>query len=810
MATVTQRIPNFLGGVSQQIDNLKMPTQVRDCINAVPDPTFGLIKRSGGRFIAELKNGGGTPYAPGFFDGAKWFSSFRDNNERYLGCIRADQIYMWNLETGEPGTVSYVDDAQSYLSGSVNDDYSVLTLNDYTFITNRSKVVRRIPPVTTWFKNKAFVSIKAIVYNSAYTITIDGIRHTYTTPASGTLTVETVATNLKSVIETAWGGVLGLTATVIGPGIFIQRNPESPVGGADGEFGVTVTGGVTGDALEVFQQTVPNVSKLPSQCQNGYIVRIVNTSGEDDDYYAEFIADNTTTGSGTGIWQETANPNASVGLDATTMPHELVSLGGGAFEFREIVWENRLVGDGESNQMPSFVDNTIRRLFFYRNRFGALTNDNVVMSQAGDYFNFFGQSALTSSDADPIDVTVSTTRPALLEAVVSVPQGLVIYSSNEQFLLTATSGSLTPSTVNVRTLSRYEYDINTEPADLGTTTAFLSKRPAYTRVFELETLGNEESPYVNDISKVVPEWIPSNIDQVVGSPQNNLLSLGSRGSRFLYLFSFFSDGQQRKSQAWFRWKMSGNVQYHTVNSDVCWLVTKQQGSLVIQTVNLVQSPGTSTIQTAGGLLVDPRLDLWLPSPTKSLSGSSTKVYLPYAPDSSLKVCVLTSNAGTSEVDFANAGQVFLPTTVAQDGGGSYALIPNNNLMSTPLIVGYLFEYEVEIPKIYYRTGENLAISDYTAYTTISRINFNMGLTGDVDILVRAEGREDWTFLATAKKYNYYLANDIPFVGETIYTCPIYQRTENFVVKLISETPFPTSLISMMWEGLYSPRFYTRR
>ena len=72
MATVTQRIPNFLGGVSQQIDNLKMPTQVRDCINAVPDPTFGLIKRSGGRFIAELKNGGGTPLILSPTSSASW------------------------------------------------------------------------------------------------------------------------------------------------------------------------------------------------------------------------------------------------------------------------------------------------------------------------------------------------------------------------------------------------------------------------------------------------------------------------------------------------------------------------------------------------------------------------------------------------------------------------------------------------------------------------------------------------------------------------------------------------------------------
>ena len=40
MAAVTQRISNFLGGVSRQPDSKKLPGQVRECLNAYPDPTF--------------------------------------------------------------------------------------------------------------------------------------------------------------------------------------------------------------------------------------------------------------------------------------------------------------------------------------------------------------------------------------------------------------------------------------------------------------------------------------------------------------------------------------------------------------------------------------------------------------------------------------------------------------------------------------------------------------------------------------------------------------------------------------------------
>ena len=48
MPAINQRIPNFLGGVSQQPDTIKFPGQLRVCDNAVPDVTFGLMKRPPG------------------------------------------------------------------------------------------------------------------------------------------------------------------------------------------------------------------------------------------------------------------------------------------------------------------------------------------------------------------------------------------------------------------------------------------------------------------------------------------------------------------------------------------------------------------------------------------------------------------------------------------------------------------------------------------------------------------------------------------------------------------------------------------
>ena len=105
MAAVTQTIPNYLGGVSNQPDDKKLPGQVTGATNAYPDPTFGLTKRPGFKFLAELKDGittAGSSYDATDLDNAKWFYYNRDTDEKYLGCIVGKstssygEIHVWN------------------------------------------------------------------------------------------------------------------------------------------------------------------------------------------------------------------------------------------------------------------------------------------------------------------------------------------------------------------------------------------------------------------------------------------------------------------------------------------------------------------------------------------------------------------------------------------------------------------------------------------------------------------------------------------------------------------------------------------
>ena len=134
------RVDDYLGGVSRQSDDKKLPGQVEECINGYPDPTFGLTKRPGFQWIGNL--GTGTTY-----DNSKWFFISRTDTEKYIGCITpavggsTGAIAIWNAVTFACN-ITYGTGAQAYLTGA-RTDYDVLTIQDKSIITNKTTTVAK-------------------------------------------------------------------------------------------------------------------------------------------------------------------------------------------------------------------------------------------------------------------------------------------------------------------------------------------------------------------------------------------------------------------------------------------------------------------------------------------------------------------------------------------------------------------------------------------------------------------------------------------------------------------------------------------
>ena len=128
MAAINQRIPNFLGGVSQQPDTIKFPGQLRVCDNALPDVTFGLTKRPPGEFVKKLDN---------VTSGGYYYNIIRQKDAKYLVQITpgqgANSIKAWDLKTGDVVSVTDNSGGMAYLNGATS-PYAVQTIQDTTII----------------------------------------------------------------------------------------------------------------------------------------------------------------------------------------------------------------------------------------------------------------------------------------------------------------------------------------------------------------------------------------------------------------------------------------------------------------------------------------------------------------------------------------------------------------------------------------------------------------------------------------------------------------------------------------------------
>ena len=74
MASITQTIPQYSLGMSEQPDQLKFPGQVTEITNAIPDLTKGLFKRPGAARI-------GADALANVQSGGAYFHYYRDDNE---------------------------------------------------------------------------------------------------------------------------------------------------------------------------------------------------------------------------------------------------------------------------------------------------------------------------------------------------------------------------------------------------------------------------------------------------------------------------------------------------------------------------------------------------------------------------------------------------------------------------------------------------------------------------------------------------------------------------------------------------------
>lgn len=550
----------------------------------------------------------------------------------------------------------------------------------------------------------------------------------------------------------------------------------------------TITGTVTGE--------VNTIAELPSTPTTGDIYIIRGIDGAQDDYVVTWDG---------STWQETIQPTMEFEFDGSTMPHRLRRTATNAFTFEEIPWEDRTTGVTALATDPSFIGETIDNVFFYKNRLGFISEDNVIMSQTLDFYNFWRTSALTLTDADPIDLTASSLNDVYLFAVQPTTQGLLLFGTREQFVMTSgTNGVLSPSTASIRSLSTYEMYTHIDPVFVDNKVFFTSLAGNFTRVLTMEPRGENNSPIFTDVGRNVRNYIPNGMNRAFFSSQNSLFGIYDNTENFVYLYRFTDESDGLAMNSWFKWEYPGKVLGIFIEQDTLFVAVSANGQVYLTLSYLQQASINATVTLpSGDVFINPTLD-YMQSPTTAVYDNSTRL--------------TTVTVGTVDPNNTRWTPIAIECNTSNPQNGAFwELTPvsgsntqytvNADLSGvTNLQFGFAYPYEVTLPRTYYRQGGD---ADFTASLTISRMIFALGRTGAVQFEVRSNGSTTFTDVGENDISNWYVMDTAPIEGERFFNVPIHQKNDVFEIRVSSESPYPVSLLSMSWEGQYSPRFYRR-
>ena len=292
-----------------------------------------------------------------------------------------------------------------------------------------------------------------------------------------------------------------------------------------------------------FSNQVTSIVELPSNSWEGYTVLVApDGSSDQSSYYLKFNAENTTTNGtfGRGVWEEAAGWGTRGQYDDNTMPHAFAyyrnASGLVRFTFQPFSgtaytdgtvsidlpgWTNRLAGDADELPGPSFVDNAINDIVFFKNRLGFVSGENVILSEAGAYYNFWQQSALQVVDSDPIDLTAVSNDVAVLNYALQQQDELVLFSNENQFrLYSGDNVTFSPETASVGRISSISMEPYVKPEQVGPQVLFPVKEGDFTGFHTFITTDRTVGINLGQtavITETVPKYIPKNIDSLAVS-----------------------------------------------------------------------------------------------------------------------------------------------------------------------------------------------------------------------------------------------------------------------------------------------------
>jgi hypothetical protein len=533
MTLITKALGGFYNGVSQQSSAVRLDTQCDIQENAMSSLINGLQKRPNSTFVASVSNLGGVTTLVHTIN--------RDVNEKYLVLFTNNgttpvQIY----DTyGNAKVVNATTAAKNYIlsgTGSARDKIKATTIADYTIVINNTVTTALSTALSSGIIDKTVETQNKLGVYLPKTL------------------VWSVATSYSMSSRVKYDG-------------WLYQSLIDVIGGS-------APSTANGNWLDEKQR----------YADPGDIYAVTGNSPSDyDNAYFEMDS--------SGVWKQTIKPGIKYTFTNSTMPVKIVRESDGSFTVDVITWDNRLVGDDLSNPPPSFINNKISGVVFYKNRLGFISNDSICFSRAGDFFNFWAESALDIADDDPIDVSIASNQVAHIRSASAFRDSLLLLSDQQQFSLSSgNSSSFSPKNVTISNTTNYNICLNCTPVSAGTSLFFVAPKDDYVDIREYMVQPDTLIDDAANITAHIPNYIPNGFVQLFTCPAYDMLFAHSDSEpNSLFVYKYTWNGNTKIQTAWSKWIFNYEILGGAIIDSSFYMLTKQGDSSEIDVIKLEDS-----------------------------------------------------------------------------------------------------------------------------------------------------------------------------------------------------------------------------
>jgi hypothetical protein len=822
---VSQSIPNFLNGISQQTPTQRGINQAEEQVNLQNNIVDGLSKRPAFEYIDTIDATNVFPNT------VKFWSIQRDKDNQFVVIFYNGGVKVYDLDGNEkPVTIA---SGSSYLtSTNPKADFKLVNIADYTFVANKQTTVLADTNTSAAKIEEFYINVVTSNYGREYAVTVQhpnmsyAVKSSLQMPSGSNLNHDAVFRDTAHIADILFRGTsstyfdsssdadfkltredTGATlSTTQGLGTssevtnyFTMSQYPGVIRGisTDGNSNYTVltADGSGNTGMYSIRDEISDFTKLPYHASTDSIIKVTGEDGDTlSDYYVKFETD--------GVWKETIGQDVSLGLNNSTLPHALINNNDGTFTFQEIDWDDRNAGDGITNSNPSFVGNQINNLLFYKNRLGMLSRDNLILSENAGFFNFFSKTVTQVLDTDAIDIAASGSEVNTLFDSVAFNESLLLFSEKAQYKLGSVGETISPTSAVLNEVSAFEFDANVKPVSAGKYAYFAQARNNNTAIREYyaddDTLTNDGL----DITVSVQNLIPSNAYQLISNTTEDTLitlasdtadtqtapyttgtNITSTNGGTMFIYKYFFDKGEKVQTAWSKWtfdnaKILGGMSFE---SFVYLLVVEGTDTKLVKIDLRNLRNGTIGFNIY--------LDL-----RKSVTGTY---------DANTNLTTFTSpygaKTGLIAVDGVNGNNY----SVTNTAGSTYTVEGDH----TNLIIGIPYESKYRMSPQYVRenSGRGLVAITSGRYQ-IRNISLNYETSGYFQVEVTPNGRD--TSFSFMNGYVIGTATSkvgVPAISSGTIKVPVSCRNTDFTLDIKSSSHLPMYIASAEVEGYYHNR-----